>query len=99
MVVDAAKSEEIKACGIDSVNALGRLSLQRKIESVLLETGVLSPHLFVTVEDMDQVRLFGVAGSAEENRLQSLSQGRYSPRLGRCRGGWQYGAQGPAPWW
>lgn len=69
MVVDAAKSEEIRACGIDSVNALGRLSLQRKIESVLLETGVLSPHLFVDVEDMDQVRLFGVAGSAEEKQL------------------------------
>jgi len=47
----------------------GRLSLQRKVESVLLEEGVLSPHLFVTVEDMDQVRLFGVAGSAEEKQL------------------------------
>ncbi len=69
MVADAAKSDEIKACGIDSVNALGRLSLQRRIESVLLEEGVLSPHLFVTVEDMDQVRLFGVAGSTEEKQL------------------------------
>ena len=69
MVADAAKSDEIKACGIDSVKALGRLSLQRKIESVLLEAGVLSPNLFVTVEDMDQVRLFGVAGSTDEKQL------------------------------
>ena len=69
MVADAAKSDEIKACGIDSVHALGKLSLQRKIESVLLEAGVLSPHLFVTVEEMDLVRLYGVAGSTEEKQL------------------------------
>jgi len=31
MVVDAAKSEEIKACGIDSVNALGRLSCSARL--------------------------------------------------------------------
>jgi cytidylate kinase len=69
MVVDAAKSDEIKACGIDSVKALGRLSLQRKIESVLLEEGVSSPNLFVTVEDMDQVRLYGVTSSTDEKQL------------------------------
>jgi cytidylate kinase len=69
MVVDAAKSDEIKACGIDSVHALGKLSLQRKIESALLEAGALNPHLFVTVEEMDLVRIFGVAGSNEEKQL------------------------------
>ncbi len=69
MVVEAAKSDEIKACGIDSVHALGKLSLQRKIESALLEAGVLSPHLFVTVEETDRVRVFGVAGSNEEKQL------------------------------
>ena len=69
MVVDAAKSDEMKACGIDSVHALGKLSLQRKIESALLEVGALSPHLFVTVEEMDLVRVFGVADSTEEKQL------------------------------
>ena len=33
MVMDAAKSDAIKACGIDSMKLLERLSLQRKVEA------------------------------------------------------------------
>ncbi len=66
IVVDAAKSDEIKACGRDSVRLLGKLSLQRKVESALLEANVLNPHLFVTVEDSNAVRLYGMVNSQEE---------------------------------
>jgi len=66
MVVDAAKSEEIKACGTDSVRLLGKLSLHRKVESALLEAGVTNQHVFFTVEDIDSVRLYGIAYSLEE---------------------------------
>lgn len=66
MVIDGAKSDGIKACGIDSVRLLGKLALQRKVESVFLETGVMSTHLFFNVEDSDSVRLFGFVNSPEE---------------------------------
>ena len=66
MIADAAKSDEIKSCGIDSVQLLGKLSLNRKVESILLEAGVTSSHLFFTVEEMDSVRLFGIVNSSEE---------------------------------
>jgi cytidylate kinase len=66
IVVDAAKSDEIKACGRDSVRLLGKLSLQRKVESALLEANVMSPHLFVTVETPNTVRLYGMVNSQEE---------------------------------
>jgi hypothetical protein len=66
IIVDAAKSDEIKACGRDSVRLLGKLSLQRKVESALLEANVVNPHLFVTVEDPNAVRLYGMVNSAEE---------------------------------
>jgi len=69
MVVDAAKSDEIKACGRDSVKLLGKFSLQRKVESALLEAGTMSPHLFVTVEDANSVRLYGVVNSSEEKKM------------------------------
>jgi cytidylate kinase len=62
----AAKSEEIKSCGIDAVKELGKLSLYRKVESALLEAGILHQHLFFEVEDIDSVRLFGVVNSSEE---------------------------------
>ena len=66
IVVDAAKSEEIKACWRDSVRLLGKLSLQRKVESALLEADVVNPHLFVSVENANTVRLYGMANSPEE---------------------------------
>jgi hypothetical protein len=66
MIVDAAKSDEIKACGMDSVRLLGKLSLHRKVESDLLEAGVTNQHIFFTIEDADSVRVYGVATSLEE---------------------------------
>ena len=66
LIAVAAKSEEIKSCGIDAVKELGKLSLYRKVESALLEAGLLHQHLFFTVEDLDSVRLFGVVNSSEE---------------------------------
>jgi cytidylate kinase len=66
LIVDAAKAEEIKACGIDAVKLLGKFSLQRRIESALLEAGIMNLHLFFKVEDPDSVRLFGSVGSSAE---------------------------------
>ena len=69
IIADAAKSEEIKSCGIDALKMLGKLALQRKIESALLESGVMSLQLFFNVEDVDAVRVFGVANSREEKEV------------------------------
>jgi cytidylate kinase len=66
MVLEAAGSNEIKACGIDSVKNLAELSIHRKIEAAFLDAGVANPHLFFDVEDIDAVRLFGVARTPEE---------------------------------
>jgi cytidylate kinase len=68
MIIEAAKSDEIKACGLDSVKSLGKLSLQRKVEAAFLEAGVSNLNLFITVEDMDTVRLYGVVHSDEEKK-------------------------------
>jgi cytidylate kinase len=65
-IIDSAQSEEIKDCGKDSVNTLGKLSLQRRIESAFLEEGIPSSHLFFAVEDPENVRLYGFASSKEE---------------------------------
>jgi cytidylate kinase len=76
IIVDAARSDEIKACGIDSVKSLGKLSLQRKIEAAFLEAGIVSPHLFVTVEDADTVRLYGIVNSDEEKEaVEKIAKG------------------------
>jgi hypothetical protein len=61
MILDAANSHEIKACGIDSVRKLGRLSLNRQIESALLEEGLAKAHIFFDVDNEDSVRIYGIA--------------------------------------
>ena len=66
MAVEAAGSNEIKACGIASVKNLAELSIHRRIEAGLLEAGVTNPHLFFDVDDIDSVRLFGIARTLEE---------------------------------
>ncbi len=76
IIAEAAKAEEIKACSAEAVKLLGKFSLQRKIESALLEAGVMSPRLFFTVEDTDSVRLFGsVNSSAEEKEVVKILEG------------------------
>ena len=57
---------EIKDCARDSVHTLARLSLQRRIESAFLEAGIPSSSLFFSVEDPENVRLYGYTSSKEE---------------------------------
>jgi cytidylate kinase len=66
MVVDAARSGEIKACGMDSVKLLGKLSLHRKVESALIEAGMMNQFLFFNIEDPDSVKVYGLTHSLEE---------------------------------
>jgi osmotically-inducible protein OsmY len=76
MILDAANSHEIKACGIDSVRKLGRLSLNRQIESALLEEGLAKAHIFFDVENEDSVRIYGIALSQEEKeRAEKVLRG------------------------
>jgi cytidylate kinase len=76
IMADAATSDEIKACGLDSMKSLGKLSLQRKVEAALLEAGLSSPYLYFTVEDRDSVRLYGLVNSLEKKeKVESVLKG------------------------
>lgn len=66
IVCSAAQSEEIKSCSAGTVLKLGKLSLQRKIESALLEAGVMSLRVFYDIEDLETVRFYGVVHTEEE---------------------------------
>ena len=66
IITNAARSDEIKACGLDAVKSLGSLSLQRKIEAALLEAGLTNQYLSFEVEDPESVRLYGTISSEEK---------------------------------
>lgn len=73
MIVEGAKTQEIKSCGLDSVENLQKLSLQRQIDSAFLEAGVVTSHIFFMVEDGDLIRVFGIVGSQEEKeKIETL---------------------------
>jgi cytidylate kinase len=69
MTIDAARSEEIKACGVDAVKLLENLSLHRRIESAILDAGITNATLFITVEDTNSVKIDGLAYSWEEKEM------------------------------
>ena len=76
MVMEAAKSDGIKACGIDSMKLLEKLSLQRKVEAAALEAGMESQHTFFNVEDGETVRLYGIVYSLNEKEaLEKMMKG------------------------
>lgn len=66
MIIEGAKSDEIKSCGIDSMKTLEHLSLQRRVESKLIETGFKRPHLFFEVEGEKEIRIYGMVDTFEE---------------------------------
>jgi cytidylate kinase len=76
MVTEAAKSDGIRACGIDSMKQLEILSLQRKVEAAFLEAGVESQHTFYEVEDGETVRVYGIVYSNQEKEdLEKMMKG------------------------
>lgn len=73
MIAEGAKTEEIKSCGVDAMVNLKKLSIQRQIESALLESGMMTSHIFFTVENGDTVRVFGMVNSKEEKeKIENL---------------------------
>jgi hypothetical protein len=76
MVMEAAKSDGIRACGIDSMKQLEKLSLHRRVEAAFLEAGVESQHTFYDVEDGETVRVYGIAYSLQEKEaLEKMMKG------------------------
>jgi cytidylate kinase len=76
MVTEAAKSDGIRACGIDSMKQLEKMSLQRKVEAAFLEAGVESQHTFYNVEDGETVRIYGIVYSLQEKEaLEKMMKG------------------------
>ncbi len=76
MVMEAAKSDGIKACGVDSMKLLEKLSLQRKVEAAALEAGMESQHIFYEVENGETVRVYGIVYSLQEKEaLEKMMKG------------------------
>jgi cytidylate kinase len=64
IVMQVARSEDIKACSIDATKSLEMMGLERRVEAALIEAGLTygptGTYVSVSVEEPGRVRLVGV---------------------------------------
>jgi cytidylate kinase len=64
IVMQVARSEDIKACSIDAIKSLEMMGLERRVEAALIEAGLTygptGTYVSVSVEEPGRVRLIGV---------------------------------------
>ena len=73
IIVAAAQSQEMKTCSLTALDAMDRLSLEKKIEAVLLKNSFNPLYIHITVPDRGVALVKGLTESDDEkNRLQEI---------------------------
>ena len=74
-----AKSEEIKACSVDAIQSLERMSLEKRVDAALIEAGLTYgpiTAISVSVDEPGKVRLTGIVEDhAGKMRAEKLAKG------------------------
>ena len=73
IIVAAAQSQEMKTCSLTALDAMDRLSLEKRIEAALLKNSFNPLYIHVTVPDKGIALVRGLAESEDEmDRLQTV---------------------------
>ena len=59
LIVDSARSDEVKACSLDSVDAMERMSQARKIRAALIENDIIVSMLHIELPRLNSVEIRG----------------------------------------
>lgn len=69
LIMDAARSDRIKACSITAVDAMDKLALKKKVEASLLEHDINLTMLHIEVPEKGVVEVSGYTESEEHKEL------------------------------
>jgi cytidylate kinase len=70
LIIEAARSEEMKACSLTAIDSMKRLSLAKKIEAELIRNDLYIQNLNIEVLENNAVNITGTALTAErKNRV------------------------------
>ncbi len=70
LIIEAAKSEEMKACSLTAIESMKRLSLAKRIEAELLKNNLYVQNLNIEMLENNVVNITGTALTAErKNRV------------------------------
>jgi cytidylate kinase len=73
IIVAAAQNQEVKTCSLTALDAMDRLSLEKKIEAALLKNNFDPRYLHLTVPDKGVVLVKGLTESDDEmNKLKEV---------------------------
>jgi len=73
IIVEAAQSQEMKACSLTALDAMDRLSLEKKIEAALLKNNFDPRYIHVAVPDKGVARVRGLTESEDDlKRLEKV---------------------------
>ncbi len=73
IIIEAAQNQEMKTCSLTALDAMDRLSLEKKIEAALLKNNFDPRYIHLTVPDKGVVLVRGLAESDDEmNRLEEV---------------------------
>lgn len=78
LIVDIARSEEVKSCSVNAIEEMKSSSLQRKVEAAIIQKISLFTHVFVKVTGEGKVHLTGATFS-EEERAKIISTAQKVP--------------------
>ncbi len=66
LIVQAARSEGIRACSLNALEAMEQLALEKKAHAAILETGVNMSTIVLEVPAKGTVHVYGLSSSPEE---------------------------------
>jgi osmotically-inducible protein OsmY len=73
IIVEAAQNQEMKTCSLTALDAMDRLSLEKKIEAALLKNNFDPRYIHLKVPDRGVVLVRGLAESEDDmNRLEEV---------------------------
>ncbi|MCF8095137.1 MAG: cytidylate kinase family protein [Desulfobacteraceae bacterium] len=65
-IADLGRSEEIKACSLEALESMDRMSLERRIHAALTENEIFSKMISVEVSEPGTVYIYGIVTSENE---------------------------------
>jgi len=69
LIIDLARSEEIKACSLTAMNTMRCLALEKKIHAKMLRANINPDMVFIKVPEIGRVALSGIANDEDEKKL------------------------------
>lgn len=73
IIIEAAQNQEMKTCSLTALDAMDRLSLEKRIEAALLKNNFDPRYIHLTVPDKGVVLVRGLTESDDEkNRLEKV---------------------------